>query len=153
MAYPLTLVLPLKASADLSALGHLLGKGRDGLDQALTLLGTVHFAQFLVLDASTTSLQPSPGSQGPYKLAVVLSYDGELATFIKDFVDYAGTEFDKLLDFTAEGAVMTPVKGHLAAFAAFVADNDASQHLPNSQAAMFNAYQFPVELIVADMPT
>lgn len=145
--------MPLKAKADIGALGQLLGPGRQRLDQALTVLGTVHFAQFLVLDATAANLQPSSASPGPYKLGVIMSYDGEFATFVKDFVAYAGAEFDKLLAFTAQGAALTPLSGHLAAFTTFVADNDASQHPPNSQVTMFNAYQFPAELIVADMPT
>jgi hypothetical protein len=153
MANPLTLIMPLNAKADVGALEQLLAHGRDGLDQALTVLGTVHFARFLVLDASAANLQPSPSSHGPYTLAVIITYDGEFTSFVKDLVDYVGTEFDKLLAFTQKGAALVPVKAHVAAFTAFVADNDASQHAPNSVAAMYNAYSFPAELIVADMPT
>lgn len=153
MANPLTLIMALKDDLELKSIEHVLKQQEGAISQALTLLGTVHFARLVVLDVSAADLQPSDASKGPYKLAVIMAYDGDFAWFIKDFANYVGPALDKLLALTSDGAALRPVKDHVSEFSSYVAANDASQHTPNDGLKMYGAYSYPVEQIVAEMPT
>jgi hypothetical protein len=153
MANPLTLIMPLKAGADLKALQGLLTQQRGAIDAALKSIGSVHFARFVIFDASSANLQPSATSTGPFTLAVITSYDGDFNLYIQDFVNQIGLIFDVLLHFTADGAGLAPVKLHLKEFTAYVARNDASQQPPNSGMSLYSAYSSTVQEILSAVPS
>jgi hypothetical protein len=158
MANPLTLILPLESGVDLQKLLTALATNSEAINTALTSVGTVHFARFIVFDASTENLQPSlsagsaDGAAGGngysnYRLAVITEYDGSFNAYIQDFVNSVGQIFDLLLSFTADGKQCIPVAKNVAAFQAYIAKNDASQHAPNN--TLFSAYPQTVQQILA----
>ena len=151
MTSPLTLVMPLEENVDLTQLAEALGKAADAIDDALTTIGTVHFARFVVFDVSTPNLQVGP-STGPFKLAVITEYDRDFNSYIQDFVNHIGFVFDELLGFTADGQSLVPVAEHLEAFTDYVAKNDASQHLPPGIQPLYCAYDATVQTILASVP-
>ena len=51
-------------------------------------------------------------SKGPFKLAVITTYDGDFAAYIQDFANMLGPVFDALLGFSADGTGLVPVKDH-----------------------------------------
>lgn len=150
MANPLSLIMPLKDGVDLKQLAGFVAQAKPHIDHALSTIGTVHFARFVVLDASTSNLQP--GGPGPYKLAVITSYDSDFNTYIQDFVNNIGDVFDALLSMTADGASLVPVQQNVAAFTKYVAQNDASQNAPNSEFQMYSAYPCTVQQVLAADP-
>lgn len=150
MANPLTLVMPLKKGVDLQQLGELITRAQPDIEKALTTIGTVHFASFVVLDASTPNLQP--GGPGPYKLAVITSYDGDFDTYIQDFLNNIGEVFDALLSLTTDGGGIIPVEQNVEGFIKYVKQNDASQNPPNSQLGLFSAYPCTVQQVLAADP-
>ena len=150
MANPLTLVMPLKDGVNLQQLGGLIATAKPAIDQALQTIGTVHFARFVVLDGSTSNLQP--GATGPYKLAVITSYDGDFNTYIQDFVNNIGKIFDMLLSMTTDGEALIPVEQNVEGFTKYVAQNDASQNAPNSEFVMYSAYPCTVQQVLAADP-
>lgn len=151
MTNPLTLVMPLEENVDLAKLAQTLAGAADTIDQALTSIGTVHFARFVVFDASAANLQPS-STTGPFRLAVITAYDGDFDSYIQDFVNQIGGVFDALLAFTADGQSLIPVSEHVAAFTAYVAKNDASQHLAPGVQPLYCAYDASVQTILASLP-
>lgn len=155
MASPLTLMLPVIPGTSLETLAVTLGKSNAELDAALTSIGTVHYARILLLDASTPNLQPNlaaGGAKDSFVIAVITEYDGSFDAYIQDFVSQVGTIFDALLGFVVGGAALIPVASNVAAFEAFIALNDASQHLPN-QNTLYQAYTATVQEILANLPS
>lgn len=151
MANPLTLVFALKDGTDIQQLSGVLGSLKPTIDQALTTIGTVHDARFVLLDASTPNLQPGP--RGPYKLAIITSYDGSFETYIQDFVNHIGDVFDALMSFTIDGASLVPVKDNVAAFTEYVSKNDASRNPPNDAPELwYTAYPCTVQQVLAADP-
>lgn len=150
MANPLTLVFSLKEGLDVQQLGGVLASLKPKIDEALTSIGTVHHARFIVLDPSTPNLQPGPA--GPYKLAVITTYDGDFDVYIQDFVNHIGEVFDALLSFTTDGGSLVPVKDNVAAFTEYVSKNDASRNPPNSAIDQFSAYPCTVQQVLAADP-
>lgn len=153
MASPLTLMLPVIPGTSLETLAATLGKYTPELDAALQSIGTVHYARTLLLDASATNLQPNLPAGNPnasYLFAVITEFDGSFDAYIQDFVSQVGTIFDALLQFVVGGAAVTPVADNVAAFEAFIAANDASQHQPNT--GLFQAYTATVQEILASLP-
>jgi len=146
MANPLTLLMPVVPGTDPSAVAATIAKNQQQIDNALTQVGTVHYARFLLLDTSVPNLQPGTG-KGPYVLAVITAYDGNFDAYIQDFVAQLGAVFDALLAFTIGGKAVTPVANHLAAFTAYIQTNDASQHAPNQ--GLYQAYPETVQQILA----
>lgn len=146
---PLTLIMPLMEGADLGKLQQLLVEQRSAIDAALGAVGTVHYARFVVFDASSANLQPSPSSKGPFKLAVITTYDGDFDTYIQDFVQQLGDVFDALLEFTTDGAGLVPVKDNVAKFTAWIAANDSSQQPPTNQFSLYAAYPYTVQQVLA----
>jgi len=146
MANPLTLLMPVVPGTDPSAVAQTIAKNQQAIDNALTQVGTVHYARFLLLDTSAPNLQPGAG-KGPYVLAVVTAYDGDFDAYIQDFVAQLGGVFDALLSFTVGGKAVTPVKDHIPAFTAYIKTNDASQHSPNQ--GLYQAYPLTVQQILA----
>ncbi len=151
MASPLTLLLPVIPGTTLDTLGATLKKYTPQLDAALQSIGTVHYARTLLLDASAPNLQPSGKETSSYVLGVITEYDGSFDAYINDFVSQVGTIFDALLQVVVGGAAVTPVANNVAAFEAFVTQNDASQHAPNN--SLFQAYTATVQEILASLPS
>ena len=150
MASPLTLILPVIPGTSLETLAATLEKFNPELDAALKSIGTVHYARILLLDGSTSNLQPGGSSNDSYKVAVITEYDGSFEAYIQDFVSQVGPIFDALLQFVVGGPELTPVADHVAAFEAFITLNDASQHAPNIN--LFQAYTATVQTILASLP-
>ena len=146
MANPLTLLMPVVPGTDPNAVAAVLAKYNAQIDQALTSVGTVHYARFLLLDTSVANLQPGTG-KGPFVLGVITEYDGDFDAYIQDFVAQLGPIFDALLAFTVGGKNVTPVADHIAAFTAYIKQNDASQHPPNG--GLYQAYSLTVQKILA----
>ena len=146
MANPLTLLMPVVPGSDPTAIAALIAKNQQQIDNALTQVGTVHYARFLLLDSSVPNLQPGTG-KGPFVLAVITAYDGDFNAYIQDFVAQLGTVFDALLAFTVGGAAVTPVANHISQFTAYIQTNDASQHTPNQ--GLYQAYPQTVQQILA----
>jgi hypothetical protein len=111
----------------------------------------VHYARILLLDASSPNLQPSGNPSDSYLFAVITEYDGSFQGYIHDFVTRVGPIFDALLQFVVGGPELIPVVDHEDAFAAFIAQNDASQHPPNT--GLYQAYTATVQEILANLPT
>lgn len=150
MANPLTLILPLKEGVDLQALGGLIAASEAKIEEALKAIGTVHYARFVVLDASTPNLQPGP--TGPYKLAVITTYDSDFDTYIQDFVNHIGPIFDAVMSMTSDAASIVPVSQNVAAFTEYVAKNDASRNPPNRDFTLYSAYPCTVQQVLAADP-
>lgn len=150
MANALTLVLPLKEGVDLQQLGGLLSSSLPTIEEALEAIGTVHYARFVMLDASTPNLLPGP--TGPYKLAIITTYDSDFDTYIQDFVNNIGMIFDALLSVTSDGADLVPVSENVAAFTEYVSKHDASRNPPNTAFKMFGAYPCTVQQVLAADP-
>jgi hypothetical protein len=151
MASPLTLLLPVIPGTNPQTIGAALQSVNSKLDAALKSIGTVHYARILLLDASTPNLQPSGKASDSYVIAVITEYDGSFDAYIQDFVSQVGAIFDALLQLVVGGAAVTPVANNVAAFEAFVAQNDASQHAPNTN--LFQAYTATVQQILASLPS
>jgi hypothetical protein len=150
MASPLTLILPVIPGTNLETLAATLGQHNEQLDAALKSIGTVHYARILLLDASTSSLQPGGNSSDSYKIAVITEFDGSFNAYIQDFVSQVGPIFDALLQFVVGGQALIPVANNVAAFEAFISLNDASEHAPNTN--LFQAYTATVQTILASLP-
>lgn len=146
MASPLSLFMPVIPGTDPQTIGAAIAGSQDAIDKALQSIGTVHFARFLLLDRSTANLQPGGGDQA-LVIAVVTEYDGDFDAYIQAFSNQLGPVFDALLAFVVGGEALIPVKSHLSAFTAFIAQNDASQHQPNT--GLYAAYPETVQQILA----
>lgn len=138
MASPLTLLMPIIPGTDPTKIAATLAASQARIDQALTSIGTVHYARFLLLDRSTPNLQPGGASADQLVLAVITEYDGSFEAYIGDFVSQIGDVFNALLQFVVGGSDVTPVQDRTTAFLAFVLANDASQHQPNT--GLYQAY-------------
>jgi len=147
MASPLTLMMPIIPGTSLAELAGTLAKYQTEIDTALTSIGTVHYARFLLLDRSTANLQPGGTPSSEMVLAVITEYDGSFQAYIGDFVAQIGQVFDALLQFVVGGQALIPVADNVAAFNAFVAANDASQHQPNE--GLYQAYPQTVQQVLA----
>jgi hypothetical protein len=148
MASPLTLLMPLSATADLDKLRKALVDNQSAIDNALKNIGTVHYARFMVFDRSSPNLEVA-SSNGPFVLAVITEYDGDFPHYIQAFVGQLGAVFDALLAFVDGGENLIPVQGHLQEFTDFIAANDASQNPPNDQFGLYSAYPYSVQKILA----
>lgn len=147
MASPLTLMMPVIPGTSPEVIAATLAKYQPVLDQALTSIGTVHYARTLLLDAANANLQPGLESGAKYVIAVITEYDGSFDAYIQDFVSQVGTVFDALLQFVVGGPALIPVANNVAAFEAFITANDASQHQPNT--GLYQAYTATVQQILA----
>jgi len=141
--------MPLAEDVDLSKLQAVLEEHQPQVDVALEAIGTVHYARFVLLDGSSPNLQPRGGT-GPFRLAVITSYDGDFDVYIQAFVDEVGRIFDALLQFSADGAGLVPVCAHVEEFTAYIAANDASRQPPNNAFEFYSAYPYSVPQVLAD---
>ena len=114
---PLTLVMNIKSHEDFAALKEMLEgidnspSGKNPIDNALTKIGTVHFARFVFLSE--------------WQLAVITSYDGDFERYIQAFTDEIGDIFNKLLSHMKD-APKLPVQENLREFLQYVKNNDRS---------------------------
>ncbi len=155
MANPLTFIMPIAADADVETLLADVAKSQAQVDLALKEVGTVHFARFVLFDASSPNLLPpssGPLGSGPFALSVITDYDGDFDPYIVAFVKWLGPIFDTLLSFSADGSQLIPVKDNVAAFEAYITQNDASQQSPNSKMGLYSAYPYTVQQILANPP-
>ncbi|MFQ3247855.1 MAG: hypothetical protein ACI9SP_004514 [Arenicella sp.] len=154
MTNPLTLMMPVKPDTKLLSIIEVLAENQAPIDAALSSIGTVHFARFLLLDSSVANLQPDlkdiNATSNTLIIAVVTDYDGDFNAYISDFVAQLGDVFNALLAFVVGADSVTPVQDNLAAFQAFIAKNDASQHKPND--TLYAAYPQTVQQIKAAFP-
>ena len=138
MANPLTLFMPVTPGTAVATIATMLQQNQTAIDQALTTIGTVHYARFLILDASSPNLQPSGAASDSLVIGIITAYDGDFDPYIGDFVKDIGDVFDALLKFVVGGPALIPVKDNLTQFTAFIQANDASQHVPNG--GLYQAY-------------
>lgn len=135
---PLTLVMNIKSQEDFVELQKLLGgisakpPGENPIDNALTKIGTVHFARFVFLSET--------------QLAVITSYDGDFVQYIQAFTDELGDIFDALLSHMSNPPPL-PVQGNLKPFLEYVMANDRSR-VNGELAPLYCAYP---ELTVQDI--
>lgn len=162
MASPLTLLMPIIPGTNPAEIAGALEKFQPQINAALTSIGTVHYARFLLLDRSVANLQPSlTASSDQLVLAVITEYDGSFSKYIGDFVSQIGDVFNALLAFVVGGAAVIPVQNNVAAFNAFIIANDASQHFPNNgqttpgagqgPGGLYEAYPQTVQQILASV--
>ena len=158
MANPLTFIMPLVEGVNPDQVGGALSHLQPQIDAALEAVGTVHYARFVLLDRGSPNLQPSGGTAGavgtgPFCLAIITSFDGDFAVYIQDFVNKLGPIFDGLLKFSADGGHLVPVADNVEAFTDYIADNNASVQPPNSAFALYNAYPYTVQQVLANAPS
>jgi len=151
VANPLTFVMPVAVGADVETLLGALSAQQEQIDGALAQVGTVHFARFVLFDASAPDLLPTPGSRGPFALSVITSYDGDFDIYIQAFVNILGPVFDMLLKFSADGQAVVPVKDHVTEFEAYIKSHDASAQ-PGAF-SLYSAYPYTVQQILANPPS
>lgn len=114
---PLTLVMNIKSPEDFIALKNMLEKidsappGQNPINNALTKIGTVHFARFVFLSES--------------QLSVITSYDGDFNLYIQAFTDQIGDIFNQLLSHMKDAPPL-PVQENLKEFFEYVKVNDRS---------------------------
>lgn len=108
----LNLALKLKSPAQMPALMQTIASQSDAVHQALSSLHYVHFARFL----------PTPDYS---TLQVVTAYDGDLQSYLMDFVNVLGPVFNAILDFIQD-APRLPVEMYPQEFCDFVTKNNMS---------------------------
>jgi hypothetical protein len=106
----LNLGLRLKNPAQMPALLETISANSDAVHEALSSLHYVHFARFL----------PTPDYS---TLQVVTSYDGDLKSYLMDFVNVLGPIFNAILDFMQD-APRLPVERYPEDFCAYVYKNN-----------------------------
>ena len=112
----LNLFLPLKNPYQMTDLLRSIQSVQPDIDQALQSLHYVHFARFL------------PSLDGQY-LMVLTEYDGDLTSYLMDFVAVLGDPFNVILSFV-RNAPPLPVQRFAREFVQFVADNSENQITP-----------------------
>ena len=152
MAHPLTVMLPLDPSKNVAELLTKVAANQDALYGALSSVGTVHFARFILFDRSKADLRPTLGpegqlGEGPFAFGIITEFDGDFDVYTEEFVNQIGFLFDLGLSFTIDGQSLIPVKDHLGEFAAYLKEHNLSEHPPNQ--GLFNAYEFTVKQILA----
>jgi hypothetical protein len=111
---PLTLVLTIKSDEAFRELEALLEREQSSPDgplrKALDGIGTVHFARFVFLENNT-------------KLAIITTFDGDLDTYINEFVDRVSGLFEAIAD-RISPAPPTPLRTHRQEFLEFIKRHD-----------------------------
>ncbi|HEX2179001.1 MAG TPA: hypothetical protein VHL54_05700 [Actinomycetota bacterium] len=152
MTNPLTLIMPLNPGTTLKDIGGVLVANQAAIDKALTSIGTVHFARFVVFENSAQNLLPGLDPKGPLCLSVITEYDGNFDAYIQDFVNQIGDVFNALLAFVVGGSALVPVQNNVEAFTDFIKQNDASQNVPNDGLNLYAAYPCTVQQVLAANP-
>jgi hypothetical protein len=127
----LNLGLPLKDRAQMPALLQTIASVQQTVDDALTGLHYVHFARFL----------PTPDFA---TLQVITSYDGDLDSYLMDFVLVLGDIFNAILAFV-DGAPPLPVQQYPQEFVAFVKAN-------NITGSVWSAYPHMTVIDILEAP-
>lgn len=117
---PLTCLLPIRAPGGFQALAALLPIAKPKIDEALSKIGTVHFARFVFLQDNT-------------QLAIITTYDGPFERYISDFASHIGPVFDALFEHI-ESPPPSPVAKNTREFIDWVQAHDARE------AGFFSAY-------------
>jgi len=151
MANPLTLMLPIIPGTSVATLSGVLEQYTPLLYSGLESVGTVHYARAVFLDTSKPNLLPGLLSTGPFVIAIITEYDGDFDAYIQDFVSAIGAVFNAVLPYVVGGAALVPVANNVAAFQAFLAQNDASQQPPNN-VPIAESYTATVQQILAALP-
>lgn len=110
----MNLVMPLADTSPI-AIAHMasaMSSVQDVLSAGLDNVGTVHIARFDVIGD---------------KLCMISVYDGDFATYIRDFIVTIGAVFDLLLDYVAEPRPPRPVEQNIDAFIDWVDEHDLFQ--------------------------
>jgi hypothetical protein len=115
---PLNLMLTIQPGKNQTILDYL-AENQSAINAALSKVGTVHFARFLMI----------PGTQ---YLFVITTYDGDFNAYIQAFTNLLGDVFNALLS-CVDPAPPLPVQQNVAAFEAFV-----SQY--NLPTGLYSAY-------------
>lgn len=102
---PLNLMLTIQPGKNETILNYL-QQNQAAINAALTKVGTVHFARFLMI----------PGTQ---YLFVITAYDGDFNTYIQAFTNLLGDVFNELLS-CVDPAPPLPVQQNINAFEQFV---------------------------------
>lgn len=150
MTSPLTLLAPLRPGTSAATVVATLAGLLPTIQAALKSIGTVHFARVILMDRSQANLQPDLFSILPSNnlvLGIITSFDGDFSAYTHDFVSQLSYEFDVILSLVDGGAALIPVADHVAQFEAFVAQHNASQHIPNTY--FYSAYPDTVQSILA----
>jgi hypothetical protein len=109
----LNLVVPLKSPAQIFAMLAAIEAAKPVLYQQLGDLNYIHFARFL------------PYTDGSH-LQVITAYDGDLESYIMDFVAVIGEIFTELLGFVADAPPL-PVNDYPVEFVQYVISHNVSQ--------------------------
>lgn len=151
MPNPLTLLIPIAETVQPLEILQTIAQNQSTLNQALGVVGTVHYARFVLLDRAKPNLQFDPKSPsantGQLVLAVITEYDGDFSTYVKAFVKQIGKIFDALLAFSADGTQLIPVEQNADAFVDYVKRNDTSTVQPT----LFAAYPYSVNQIIGEI--
>jgi hypothetical protein len=117
----LNLICEIKSPADQQQLQAMLESHVDYNKQILDSVGTVHFARFLFLNNNT-------------QIALFTEYDGDLETYVMDFVKVAHDLFNALLSHVASPPPL-PVEKFPQEFLQWVQDHDLPCAVP-----LYSAY-------------
>jgi CBS domain-containing protein len=154
MTTPLSLFMPVKPDTTLRSLIEVLSNNKDKIDAALTSIGTVHFARFLLLDRSKPNFQPDMKNldtpSNTLVIGIITEYDGEFEPYIGKFASDIGDVFAGLNSFVVGGVSPSPDANNNEAFKTFIDVNDASRHEPNTK--LYAAYPHTVGDILATPP-
>ena len=110
----MNLVMPLKhpGPETTAKVFGLVAAHLDEIHAGLDNVGTVHFARFDVIDG---------------RLCMFSVYDGDFATYIRDFIVVIGDVFEAILDHLADPPELRPVHRYADAFVQWVVDHDLMQ--------------------------
>ncbi|MEG1327845.1 MAG: hypothetical protein RSD99_23290, partial [Janthinobacterium sp.] len=89
MANPLCLMMPVLPGTNPTAIAATLLEYQAKINAALTDIGTVHFARFVLFDRSQANLLPDisrTGTSDTLIIGVITEYDGSFNAYIEDFV-------------------------------------------------------------------
>jgi hypothetical protein len=106
---PFFLIFPIKSQADMQSLSLTLPPLLPKMFDAADTIGTLHFARFVVLGATT--------------LAFVSEYDGDFRDYIMDFTKHLGLVFDTVFAHVVD-APPTPVAKNAKALIEWVKEHN-----------------------------
>jgi predicted DNA-binding helix-hairpin-helix protein len=109
----LNLIMPLKNPAQMPALMAAITAAKPVVYQALTALHYIHFARFLPMPDGTS-------------LLVVTSYDGDLDSYIMDFVAALGDVFTEILTYMRDASPL-PVTAYPVEFVRYVQNHNVAR--------------------------
>jgi hypothetical protein len=140
MASPLTVVIPLNEAADIAKMAGIIVAQEEKLQEARAAVSTLHYTWFLILDHSSPTLQPQPGSSGPFSFVVIVVFDGTLEDYLREVSNELSPAFTLLLSNSTDGQHLLPVSEHFDEFVAYIRAHNASEHPPAGDMIFFGAY-------------